>query len=229
MVRDLMTRPWQTLATVATDEGPLELRRRGERDFLIVIAGRVLMTSAAHRSEVALAQLAAARLGGRPQPRVLVGGLGMGYTLRAALDAFAPDARITVAELTPAVVEWGKGPLAVLTSGAATDARVEVVVADVARVIAAASAEPSAAYDAILLDLYEGPNAATQRKDDPFYGAAALGRSHAALRPGGVLAVWSEDPDAAFARRFASAGFAVTTQRPNQGGRTHVIYLGVRR
>lgn len=216
------------MATVPTPEGPLELRQRGERDFLIVIGGRVLMTSSAHRSEVALSQLAAARLVGRPRPRVLVGGLGMGYTLRAALDAFAADAQLVVAELTPTVVEWCKGPLAVLTAGAASDPRVELVIDDVARVIAAGAAGDGAAYDAILLDLYEGPNAASQRKDDPFYGAAALARSRSALRPRGVLAVWSEDPDAAFAKRFAGAGFQVTTHRPNQGGRSHVIYLGVR-
>lgn len=217
--------PWQTLATVATDEGPLELRRRGERDFLIVVGGRVLMTSSAHRSEDALARLAAQRLAGRAGLDVLIGGLGMAYTLRAALDAFPADARFVVAELNPTVVEWCRGPLAELTGGAANDPRVTLVVDDVARVIARAPA----AHDAILLDLYEGPNAASQRKDDPFYGAAALARSHAALRPGGVLAVWSEDPDAPFAKRFAAAGFSVTTQRPSQGGRTHVVYLGVRR
>lgn len=218
-----MARPWQTLATVATAEGPLELRQRGPGDFLIVVAGRVLMTSTARRSEEALATIAAGALTARPGPRVLIGGLGMAYTLRAALDAF-PDARITVAELTPAVVEWCRGPLAELTGGAATDPRVELVVDDVARVIARGRGR----YDAILLDLYEGPNAATQRRDDPFYGPAALQRSHAALRPRGVLAVWSEDPDAAFARRFESAGFAVTTHRAGKGGRAHVVYAGVR-
>lgn len=217
-----MTRPWQTLATVATAEGPLELRQRGDRDFLIVIDGRVLMTSAARRSEEALATLAAAALGRRASA-VLVGGLGMGYTLRATLDAF-PGARVAIAELTPAVVEWCQGPLAPLTAGAATDPRVEVVVDDVAAVIGRARA----AYDAILLDLYEGPNPATQRKDDPFYGPAALARSHAALRPGGVLAIWAEDPDAGFPRRFGAAGFTVTTHRAGKGGRAHIVYVGVR-
>jgi spermidine synthase len=211
-----MAKPWQTLATATTPEGPLELRQRGEADFLIVIAGRVLMTSSAHRSEDALARLAAARLTDRTELRVLIGGLGMGYTLRAALDAFPPDARITVAELTPSVVEWCQGPLAMLTRGAANDPRVELVVDDVAKVIA----RSPDSYDAILLDLYEGPNAATQRKDDPFYGAVALGKSRAALRPRGILAVWSEDPDAAFAKRFAAAGFSVGTQRPTQGVRS---------
>lgn len=219
-----MAKPWQTLATVATAEGPLELRQRGERDFLIVIAGRVLMTSAARRSEEALATLAAGAVRGRRAPRVLIGGLGMAYTVRAALDAFPADARVTVVELTPAVVEWCKGPLAPLTAGAAIDPRVDVVTGDVARVIAGARAT----YDAILLDLYEGPNPATQGKDDPFYGGAALARSHAALRAGGVLAIWAEDPDPSFPRRFTAAGFDVTTHRAGKGGRAHIVYLGVR-
>lgn len=218
-----MTKPWSTLATVATAEGPLVLRQRGD-EFLIVIAGRVLMTSSARRSEEALATLAAAALGARTDQRVLIGGLGMAYTLRAALDAFPADARVVVAELTPAVVEWCRGPLAALTNGSASDPRVEIVIDDVAAVIGRGQAR----YDAILLDLYEGPNAATQRKDDRFYGGAALAKSHAALRPGGVLAVWSEDPDAGFARRFDAAGFDVTTHRAGKGGRAHIVYLGVR-
>ena len=228
-----MTRPWQTLASVPTPEGALELRQRGDTDFLIVVGGRVLMTSSAHRSEDALARFAAGRLPDRKNQHVLIGGLGMAYTLRAALDAFPDDTAFTVAELNPTVVEWCRGPLGVLTENAATHPRVELEIADVASVISraagAAAAGDQGVYDAILLDLYEGPNAASQRKDDPFYGAAALGRQYRALRPGGVLAVWSEDPDAAFAKRFAAAGFGVTTQRPAQGGRTHVVYLGVRR
>ncbi len=219
-----MALPWKTLATVATAEGPLELRQRGPRDFLIVVGGRVLMTSAARRSEEALATLAAAALGPREAPRVLVGGLGMAYTVRAALDAFGPDAVIAVAELTPAVIDWCRGPLAILTDGAALDRRTELVTGDVAKIIGASRA----AYDAILLDLYEGPNPATQDKRDPFYGADALARSHAALRPGGVLAIWAEDPDASFPRRFGAAGFAVTTHRAGKGGRAHIVYVGVR-
>lgn len=217
-----MTRPWRVLETIATDEGPLELRQRGDDEFLIVIAGRVLMTSAARRSEEALATLALAEIAARPAPRVLIGGLGMAYTLRAALDALPATAKVTVAELNPVVAAWCRGPMAPLTASAASDPRVTITIVDVARAIASAKAS----YDAILLDLYEGPNAATQRQDDPFYGAAALARSKAALRPGGVLAVWSEDPDAGFARRFEKAGFAVTTHRSGKGGRSHVVYLG---
>jgi spermidine synthase len=219
-----MTRPWETLATVATREGALELRRRGD-EFLIVIDGRVLMTSAARRSEEALATLACQRLAGRRAPRVLVGGLGMGYTLRAALDALPAGAHVVVAELSPEVAEWCRGPLAPLTGSALADRRVAVEIVDVAELIARA---PAGSYDAILLDLYEGPHAATQRREDPFYGPAALARTHAALAPGGVFAVWSEEADAPFLRRFAAAGFAASTHRAGKGGRSHVVYLGVR-
>jgi spermidine synthase len=226
-----MTRPWQTIASVPTPEGALELRCRGDEgpgaDYLIVVGGRVLMTSSARRSEEELAERAVAALPAkaRAAPRVLVGGLGMAFTLRAALDALPAAARVTVVELNPDVVAWCRGPLAPATNAAVADPRVTVVVADVARAIADAA---PGAFDAIVLDLYEGPNAATQEANDPFYGAAALGRARAALAPGGVLAVWSEDPDAAFERRFGGAGFAVTTHRSGRGGRTHVVYLGVR-
>jgi spermidine synthase len=216
--------PWKTLATVPTADGALELRQRGEREFLIVIAGRVLMTSNDRRSEQALATLACGALTAA-SPRVLIGGLGMAYTVRAALDALPPTAELVVAELTPAVLDWCRGPLAALTASAVLDPRVRVVIGDAARVIEQA---PHGHYDAIVLDLYEGPHAATQRADDPFYGRAALQRSRAALAPGGVAAVWSEEPDEAFARRFAAAGFDVATHRLGKT-RTHIVYLGRRR
>lgn len=220
-----MTRPWTTLATAPTDEGALELRRRGDADFLIVIGGRVLMNSSSRSSEEELARRGLADVQG-PAPRVLVGGLGMGFTLRAALDALPPRAAVTVVELNPVVVDWCKGPLAAATRDAVTDPRVRVELGDVARAIATAKA---GAFDAILLDLYEGPNAASQRRDDPFYGPGALARAHAALAPAGMLAVWAEDPDAPFAKRFAAAGFDVRTHSIGQGGRRHIVYLGRRR
>ena len=219
-----MAKPWHTLAKVATAEGALELRQRGDAEFLIVIAGRVLMTSAARRSEEALATLACARLVGVRAPRVLLGGLGMGFTLRAALARLPSAARVVVAELNPAIVDWCRGPLAKLTDGAVDDPRVAVEVIDVARRVAEA---PAHSFDAILLDLYEGPHAATQKRDDPLYGQAALARAHAALAPGGLLGVWSEAADAPFATRLATL-FASSTHRAGRGGRTHVIYLGAR-
>ena len=216
--------PWTTLETVATTDGALELRRRADGVFLILIAGRVLMTSSDRRSEQALATLACRGLAA-PAPRVLIGGLGMGYTVRAALDALPAGAEVVVAELTPAIETWCRGPLARLTGAALDDPRVRVVIADVARTIADA---PAGSYHAILLDLYEGPHAATQRADDPFYGRAALARTRGALAAGGALAVWSEEPDTAFAQRLAAAGFDVATHRLGKP-RRHVVYLGHRR
>jgi spermidine synthase len=220
-----VTRAWHTLAAAPTADGALELRQRGMSEFLIVIAGRVLMTSAARRSEQALAIRGCAHLSNHPAPRVLIGGLGMAYTLRAALDVLPATAHVVVAELHTIVLEWCRGLLAPLTDGAVLDRRVRIEIADVSEQIRAAQA---GAYDAILLDLYEGPHAATQRPDDPFYGAAALRRSHAALTGGGALAIWSEDPDGPFARRLAASGFDVTTHREGKGGRTHTIYVGRR-
>ncbi len=216
-----MSRPWQTIDRVATPEGALELRQRGERDFLIVIGGRVLMSSTAFMSEVFLAKTACQLLGAKP--RVLIGGLGMGLTLRAALDALPADAQVLVAELNPQVVAWCRGPLAILSQDGLADARVQVEVADVAAVIGRAARE-GPRFDAIILDLYEGPHAATQKPDNPFYGAKALAHSRDALQPGGVLAVWSEDPDAAFEKRLIAAGFAVQVDHPGHGGRRHVVY-----
>lgn len=222
-----MTRPWETLDAVETEEGRLELRRRGEGDFVITVAGRVLMNSSWHRSEIAVAQLACRRIAGRPRPRVLIGGLGMGFTLRAALDALPREARVTVAEIEPAVVRWCRGPLAGLTGRAVDDPRVEIALADVARRIADAGRAEDGRFDAIVLDLYEGPRTATQAREDPFWGPAALRRTREALAPGGVFSVWSEDPDAAFEKRLTAAGFQVERRRPESGGPRHAVYLGL--
>ena len=216
--------PWKALATIATTEGELQLRQRGPREFLITIDGRVLMTSSERTSEQAVATLACAEVANRKAPRVLIGGLGMAYTVRAALDALPRQAQVTVAELTPEVLAWCRGPLAPLTRGAALDPRVRIVIQDVARVIEQA---PPGRFDAIVLDLYEGPHAAARRQNDPFYGRAALARSHAALAPGGVLAIWSEEVNAVFKRRMIDAGFATTVHHPG-GSRAYVVYLGRR-
>lgn len=220
-----MTRPWKTLATVATPEGPLELRQRGDTDFLIVIGGRVLMNSYSRSSEEQLARLACAPLARAKAPRVLVAGLGMGFTLRAALDVLPPDARVTVCEINEVVVEWCRpptGPLAAATRNALADARVDLQVRDVADVIARA---PRGHFDAIVLDLYEGPNAASQRRDDPFYGPRALEQQRNALAAKGTLAVWSEDADVPYAKRLAAAGLDVKTHSIGSGGRRHIVYL----
>jgi spermidine synthase len=221
-------KPWETLDAVETAEGRLELRRRGEREFLITVGGRVLMNSAWHRSEIAVAQLACRRIASRPRPQVLIGGLGMGFTLRAALDELPRAARVIVGEIEPAVVRWCRGPLAGLTRQAVDDPRVEIVLGDVARMIAgvAAAAGPDAQkLDAVVLDLYEGPRTATQAREDPFWGPAALRKTRQALAPGGMFSVWSEDPDAAFEKRLAAAGFRVERRRPESGGPRHAVYL----
>ena len=213
-----MALPWKTIARAESKEGTLELRQRGG-DYLITVDGRVLMTSAAHRSEVDLARLACAGL--PPRARILIGGLGMGYTLRAALDALPANAEVEVAELNADVVAWCRAAISSLSGNALADRRVEVKIGDVARLIR----EARARYDAIILDLYEGPNASTQSGRDPFYGDAALTATRAALRPGGVFAVWSEDPDDAFERRLARGGWKFTRTRSGKGGRAHVVYL----
>jgi spermidine synthase len=217
--------PWQTIDGIETREGRLELRQRGERDFLITIGGRVLMTSAAHRSETELARLACAAVAERPRAQLLLGGLGMGYTLRATLDQLPRTARVTVVELTGTVVDWCRGPLAVLSGQALADRRVKTVVRDVSRVISAA---PADSYDAIVLDLYEGPHQATNRARDPLYGREALERAFTVLRAGGVLAIWSEEPDRAFESRLEAAGFEVQRHPGGRGGRAHTIYVGTK-
>lgn len=214
--------PWKVIETVATAEGELQLRQRNPKEFLITIDGRVLMTSSERSSEEAVATLACKELAARKSPRVLIGGLGMAYTVRAALDVLPKGAKVTVAELTAAVEVWNRGPLAVLTRGAVLDPRVRVVIRDVARVIEEA---PAGHFDAIVLDLYEGPHAAQKRENDPFYGRVALERSVAALAPEGVLAIWSEELDAVFKKRMIDAGFETTVHHPG-GSRAYVVYLG---
>lgn len=216
--------PWKALETVTTSEGELQLRQRGPREFLITINGRVLMTSSERTSELAVATLACKELAAHKSPRVLIGGLGMAYTVRAALDVLPKKAQVTVAELTPQVEAWCKGPLAPLTKGAALDPRVKIVIKDVARLIEEA---PAGRFDAIVLDLYEGPHAAQRRENDPFYGRAALARSYAALATGGVLSIWSEEVNAVFKKRMIDAGFATTVHHPG-GSRAYVVYLGRR-
>jgi spermidine synthase len=221
-----MAQPWQTLASVPTKEGTLELRRRGERDFLITLGGLVLMSSSAHRSEAALGALACRDLRRRADARVLVSGLGMGFTLRAALDSLPATGRVTVAELNPVVMEWCRGPLAELTARAAEDPRVTIRIADVAEVIRERAVSGEGRFHAIILDLYEGPHARTHKRDDPLYGSKAIEAARSALEPGGVFAVWGESHDAGFEKRLRAAGFSVTCERPGRGGLRHVVYLG---
>lgn len=221
-----MAQPWKTIESVATDEGTLELRQRGERDFLIMVGPQVLMNSLANRSETVLGQLGCDHLKGGGAPRVLVGGLGMGFTLRAVLDTLPPAAEVVVAELNPTVVEWCRGPLAALTESAVSDPRVTVEICDVARRIRRSAVDGGdSRFDAIILDLYRGPHAKTHHSDDPLYGSRAIDNMRAALKPCGAVAVWGEQYDEGFDKRLRSAGFTVTTDRPGRGGLRHAVFL----
>lgn len=221
-----MATPWRTLDSIDIDEGFLDLRQRGETDFLITINGRVLMNASANMSEIALAELACESLKNKKNPRVLVGGLGMGFTLKAALDNLPVDAEVVVAELNPIIVKWCRGPIAHLTGGAVDDPRVKVVIDDVAAVIRYAAMKGKGdRFDAIILDLYEGPRRGDPGRGEYLYGDMALALSSSALKAGGVLAVWSEDPAGSFEKRLKAAGFCVNQQRPGRGGRRHVVYI----
>jgi spermidine synthase len=221
--------PWVHLATAAVpdDGGELRLKQRGA-EFSIMSGTIELMNSRLSGSEEALARLAAERLAGRKAPRVLIGGLGMGFTLRAALAAFAPDARIVVAELVPEVADWARGPMAELFAGSLDDKRVALEIADVASLIAAAASP----WDAILLDVDNGPEGLTRRLNDRLYDRAGLAAARAALSPGGVLAVWSQGPDRGFTKRLRDAAFKVdeTIVRANAGrkGARHVVWMAAR-
>jgi spermidine synthase len=221
-----LTRSWTTLDRVASAGGGLELRRRGEREFLITVDGRVLMTSAAHRSESALAEWLCEGIGSR-RPRVLIGGLGMGYTLRAALDALPRTAAVRVAELEPAVVAWCRGPLAPLTARAIEDPRVEVVAGDVMDSIRAAASGTLPRFDAIALDLFAGPRGTRGEDHHPIWGTAALALVRDALAPGGALGIWCEAPAPGLTRRLARVGLSAEVRRAGRGGRRHTLYRAV--
>ena len=205
--------------------GELRLMKRGA-EFSIMLGSTELMNSRQSGSEEALAGLACARV--PENAHMLIGGLGMGFTLRAALDGLGAHARVVVAELVPAVVEWARGPMAEIFGGSLGDPRVAIVEDDVAALIDASGS----AYDAILLDVDNGPDGLTRAENDRLYSAAGLARARAALRPGGVLAVWSSAPDQAFSRRLVKAGFGVeevvVRARGSRGGGRHVIWLGAR-
>jgi spermidine synthase len=218
--------PWVLLDTAELPDGGggLRLMQRGA-EFSIMSGAIELMNSRLSGSEEALAALACARLGGRLRAHVLIGGLGVGFTLRAALGSLGADARVTVAELVPAVVAWARGPLAPIFGDSLADPRVSIVEGDVAAVMVAGRA----AYDAILLDVDNGPEGLTRKANDRLYDVAGLGTARAALRPGGILAVWSSGPDRGFTQRLRRTGFAVEevsvrASRGRRGGR-HVIWL----
>ena len=221
--------PWVKLDTarVPGDDGELRLMRRGT-EFSIMLGSNELMNSRLSGSEAALATLACKKIETVKRPHLLIGGLGMGFTLRAALSVLGPDARIDVAELVPAVVAWARGPMAEIFGGCLDDPRVRIKEEDVLKAIRT----HKGAFDAILLDVDNGPEGLTRSGNDALYDLKGLRSSHAALRPGGVLAVWSSGPNAAFSKRLRSAGFdvnEVTVRATGKGGGArHVIWIAVR-
>ena len=207
---------------------PLRLFRRGS-DFMIVLDRNELMSTRQHGSEVALGTMACDHLAGHKAPHLLIGGYGMGYTLRAVLGRLGPTARVTVVELVPGIIAWARGPMAAVSDGCLDDPRVTVTMGDVA----AAMAQAASLYDAILLDVDNGPDGLTRAANDGIYSPRGLADAMKALRPGGVLAVWSAAPDTAFCRQLERSGFTVETvkvrARETGKGATHIIWFATKR
>ena len=206
---------------------PLRLVRHGG-DFIIMLDRNELMSSRMSGSESALGAMTCERLRDPSRARILIGGYGMGFTLRAVLKALGPAAHVVVAELVPGIIEWARGPLAALTEDCLEDPRVEIRIDDVATLIESGKG----GYDAVLLDVDNGPDGVTRQANDGLYSVRGLERARAALRPGGVLAIWSAGADAAFTKRLKQSGFAVdevrVRARENGKGPTHTIWFATR-
>ncbi|MDQ0391337.1 hypothetical protein [Labrys monachus] len=219
--------PWKHLDTsTVPGGGELRLMQRGA-EFSIMLGRIELMNSRLSGSEEALATLTRQRIGERRRPRILIGGLGMGFTLRAALACFAADAEIVVSELVPAVVAWARGPMAAIFGNCLDDPRVRIEEVDVGTVI-----RSGRRFDAILLDVDNGPEGLTRPSNDRLYDLEGLAAARAALAPSGVLAVWSQGPDPKFGQRLVRSGFIVdeVRVRANKGrsGARHVIWFASR-
>ncbi|HQX88892.1 MAG: hypothetical protein IT466_08395 [Moraxellaceae bacterium] len=215
-------------APIPNDGGELRLFREGPHFAIKIAGGGELMHSRTHGSEDKLAEITCTRIAGRPQPSVLIGGLGMGFTLAAALKHLGSDASVVVAELVPAVVEWNRGPLGEHAGNPLQDPRTIVRVGDVAQVLKT----EKQAFDAILLDVDNGPQGITHKSNDWLYSLPGLDAAMSALRPGGVLAIWSAGPDPMFTIRLKKARFLVeevpVRAHGNKGAR-HLIWLAWKR
>ena len=217
--------PWLLLDTARVPGGgELRLKRRGS-EFSIMLGSNELMNSRLSGSEKALATLSCERLRERPAPRILIGGLGMGFTLRAALAELGPDARIVVAEIVPTVVAWARGHMAPVFETSLDDPRVSIEVTDVGDLIR----RSRSAFDAILLDVDNGPEGLSREANDGLYTLAGLHAARAALRPGGVLVVWASSPNRGFSQRLRQTGFRVdevsVRATDSGGGARHVLWL----
>ena len=225
-------KPWQLLGRAQTPGGGAEIvLYRRDSEFSLKADNRELMNSRVHGSEEALSRLGCQNLAKRPSARVLIGGLGMGYSLRTALDVLGEDAQVVVAELVPAVVEWNRGVLADLAGRPLEDGRTELHEADVVQLIKAARAD----YDAILLDIENGAEAMVRKGNNWLYSLPGLTATYAALRRGGVLAMWSAGPQPAFVKRLRRAGFEVDEVKvrarsgsSRKGGGHHVVWIATR-
>ncbi|GEN98301.1 spermidine synthase [Novosphingobium sediminis] len=198
---------------------------RHDRDFMIVMGHNELMSSRMSGSEIALATETIKRLKGRTAPCLLIGGYGMGFTLRAAQEVLGPKAELVVAELVPEIIEWARGPMAELAAGCLDDPRVRLIMGDVGSVIDGAAGD----FDAILLDVDNGPDGVVRDGNNSLYTSSGLRAARRALTPGGVLAVWSAGPDPAFTRRLEKNGFSVdeirVAARTNGKGPKHTIWF----
>lgn len=206
--------------------GGEELRLyRHDRDYMIVLDRNELMSTRRSGSEIALATQSIARVAGVKRPHILIGGYGMGFTLRAALEVLGPDAEITVAELVPEIITWARGPMAELMAGCLDDPRVTLLVGDVGDVIEARPGD----FDAILLDVDNGPDGLVREDNNRLYSKRGLAAAKRALRPGGVLAVWSATKEPAFTARLRKAGYVVdevgVRARSNGKGPMHMIWF----
>lgn len=207
------------------DELKLFRRELKGADEYSIMLGRIeLMNSRLSGSEEALAKLTCKRLAAK-NPRLLIGGYGMGFTLRAALSALPPQASVEVVELIPAIIKWAQGPMIDLSGKCLEDSRVKITSGDVVEIIASADRE----YDAILLDVDNGPDGLTHQANDRLYSMAGLAKAKLAMRSGGILAIWSSEDDNRFTTRLQKSGFDVTKEtvsaRSNGKGAKHTIWL----
>lgn len=216
---------WETVAKAQVGRSRFELARRGD-EWMVMVDRRALMVNRTFQSEISLAEEAIKRL---EAPRhVLIGGLGFGYTLRAALDVLPPMAKVSVAELVPELVDWNRRHLAHLNASACDDPRCEILVGDAFEPIVHARS----AFDAILLDVDNGPEAISQPKNRRLYDESGTRACWDALTPGGILAVWSADTNDTYAKRLKRHGFATEVLRvpvKKNARATHVLFLGRKR
>ena len=226
-------KPWQLLDRAQAPGGGAELvLRQRDTEFSIKADNWELMNSHAYGSEEAMAKLGCQNLSKHPRPRVLIGGLGMGYSVRTALDVLGKGARVIVAELVPAVVEWNRGVLADLAGRPLDDERVELHVGDVVQLIKTAKG----GYDAIMIDIDNGAESIVRESNNWLYSLPGLTTTYAALRPGGIFSMWSASPDPAFVRLLRRVGFEVDEVKvrahggsKRKGGAHHVVWVATRR